>query len=86
MAKEKSAHLSIIGFSLALGITWGIVIILVGWISMITGKNLFVETMQSIHMGYVPTFIGAIIGGIWGFIYGFIIGVVFSFFYNLVKK
>lgn len=86
MAKEKSGPLCILGFSLALGITWGLLMIFAGWTGMFGWGHLFVKTMRSVYIGYTPTFFGGIIGGLWGFVYGFIIGAVFSFFYNLFRR
>ena len=86
MAKEKTAKLSICGLGLGLGIMWGISMIVAGWTSMFGWGNLFVNTMQSIYIGYEASFIGGIIGGLWGFVDGFIGGVLISFFYNVFRK
>ena len=86
MANENSAKLSVIGFAIAGGIYWGISMVFAGWTSTFGWGNAFVSTMNSIYIGYEPSFIGGIIGGIWGFADGFIAGALLAFFYNMFKK
>lgn len=85
MPKEKSAKLSVIGLAIAVGICWGLSMVVSGWAAIFNWANAFVEVMASIYIGFEPSFIGGIIGGIWGFADGFIAGAVVGFFYNRFK-
>jgi fluoride ion exporter CrcB/FEX len=84
MAKEKSMKLNVWAFGVALGSVWGIAMLVAGWTSIFGWGTLFVNTMSSVYLGYIPSFGGGIVGGIWGFVDGFIGGTVFAFFYNLI--
>ena len=84
MAKEKPMKLSVWSFGAALGILWAIMMLFAGWVSIFGWCTMFVSTMNSIYVGYVPSFGGGIVGAIWGFVDGFIGGVLLSFFYNLI--
>lgn len=86
MAKEKSAKFSVIGLGLGAGVTWGLYLLITGWTAIFGWGNLFVRTLESVYIGYEPSFIGGVIGGIWGFCCGFIYGVLIAFFYNLFRK
>ncbi len=77
---SKKFHLG--AFTLSLGVTWSIFILLAGWMAMFGWGPAFVKVMASIYIGYQPTFLGAVIGAIWGFFDGAIGGFVFAFFYN----
>jgi hypothetical protein len=67
----------------ALGITWGLGLLLVGWISSLTSYgNNFVSGLGSLYLGYSSSFFGAIIGAVWGFIDLFIAGYIVAWLYN----
>ncbi len=83
-AKEKPMKLCVWGFGIALGIVWAISMLIAGWISVWGWGTMFVSTMSSVYIGYVPSFGGGIVGAIWGFVDGFIGGVLFAFFYNMI--
>lgn len=78
----KKFHLG--AFTLGLGVTWSISILLAGWMAMFGWGPAFVKVMASIYIGYEPTFFGAVIGAIWGFLDGAIGGFVFAFLHNLL--
>lgn len=86
MSGEKTARLGVLGCAFALGITWGICILFVGWFSMLGWATPLVKIVGSAYIGYTASFFGAILGGIWGFFDGFIGGVIFSFLYNKLKR
>jgi len=69
--------------TLSIGITWGIGMLFMGWVSAFGWGDYFVDVMSSVYIGYEPSFIGGIIGGIWGFVDGAIGGFLISLFYNL---
>lgn len=83
MKESKHLKLSVLGLALALGVVWGLSVLLAGWFSITGWASQFVMGMSSMYVGYSSSFWGAIIGGIWGFIDGFIGGLVLAFFYNL---
>jgi len=70
---------------LGFGITWGIAILLTGWISMTGWGYHFVDVMSSIYTGYGPSFVGGIVGGIWGFFFGCLIGCGFAIVHNRLR-
>ena len=84
MAKEKNLTLSVWGFGIALGIVWAIMMLFAGWVSIWGWGTMFVNTMSSVYVGYIPSFGGGIVGAIWGFVDGFTGGVLLAFFYNLI--
>lgn len=72
-------------FGFALGIFWGVSLLLTGWLAMLTGwgEN-FVAAMKTLYVGYDINFWGSVIGGIWGFVDMFITGVILAWLYNVV--
>lgn len=69
-------------FALAIGLVWGIAVLLTGWIAMSGWGSEFVEVMSSIYTGYKATFVGGIVGGIWAFFVGALLGWGISFVHN----
>ena len=84
MATENHAPLSKCGFSLALGLVWGLALLITGWFSMCGWATAFMNAMSSVYVGYSASFFGALRGAIWGFVDGAIMGWVFAYFYNMV--
>jgi len=78
--------LNIKAFALGLGVSWSILVLLIGWTSIFGWGTKFVEMMSSIYIGFAPTFLGGIIGAIWGFFDGAIGGAVIAFVYNAIAK
>jgi len=71
---------------LGIGITWGLITIGAGISAMFGWAYDFVNVMDSVYIGYAPTFMGSIIGGIWAFVNGFVGGAIIASFYNLFRK
>ena len=72
---------------LALGILWGLSMILMGLIAMVCSwAQPFVDVVSVMYVGYAATIIGTLIGAFWGFIDGFIGGVIFAWLYNKFAK
>lgn len=77
-------HLNVLSFGLAIGITWGLGIFILGISAWLLDWGVgLVNVFGSLYFGYHPTFWGSILGAIWGFIDGFIGGIVIAWIYNL---
>lgn len=72
---------------LAVGLTWGLSILLVTWWLLIwnsTGNT--ISKLGGIFWGYTYSWFGGIVGFIWGFVFGFILGFLIASFYNIALK
>jgi uncharacterized membrane protein len=77
-------RLSPIALGLALGIIWGLSVLIMGLISTYYpyGKA-FVASLGTVYTGFAPTVRGSIIGGLIGFVDAFILGLILAWLYNL---
>ena len=81
-----SLELNARNLGLAAGIIWGLVCLIMAFVSQ-TGYGLgLVHGLSSIYIGYQPGLVGAILGAIYGFIDGFIFGFVTAAVYNYFGK
>ena len=81
-----SLELNARNLGLATGILWGVVFLVMAFVSQ-TGYGIgLVHGLSSIYIGYQPGFIGAILGAIYGFIDGFLFGFVVATIYNYFGK
>ncbi|HJO92796.1 MAG TPA: bacteriophage holin [Victivallales bacterium] len=78
--------ISVKGLALALGITWGLYMLFLGWVAGFGWGVELMEGMSSLYIGFSPSFIGGIIGAIWGFFDGAIAGILIAFIYNRVSR
>ena len=93
--------LSLFGLSMAIGITWFIVIIFVGIFAMIILKSgyggewhesvvnsvvVFRGLFGLAYPGWAMDYVGTFLAGLWGFVHGFITGFLIAFFYNIFSK
>ena len=93
--------LSLFGLGMAIGLTWMIAIISLGFFAMYMLKDgyasgwhenvinsvvLFREIFGLAYPGWGMDFIGTILAGLWGFVHGFIAGYLIAFFYNIFTK
>jgi hypothetical protein len=78
--------LNVKALAVALGASWAICVLFVGWASMFGWGTKFVDMMAAVYIGFAPTFLGAVIGAIWAFIDGAIGGAIIAFVYNVVAK
>ncbi|UCG35297.1 MAG: bacteriophage holin [Candidatus Omnitrophota bacterium] len=76
------AKLSIKGLALSFGISWSILMILLGIAAMFGWGEGMLACMSTLYIGYQATVFGIIIGAAWGFIDGAIFGAIVAFFYN----
>ena len=93
--------LSLFGLGMAIGLTWMIAIISIGFFAMYMLKDgyasgwhenvinsvvLFRGIFGLAYPGWGMDFIGTILAGLWGFVHGFIAGYLIAFFYNIFCK
>lgn len=78
--------LHIKSFTIACGITWGLAMLFLAWVSSFGWGIRDVSVISDLYLGYKPTFLGGIIGALWGFVDGAIGGFLLSYFYNLLLK
>src|SRR5262245_43082011 len=74
-------------FGLALGVVWGLSLLIAGLVAMATGWGQgFIDTMGTVYLGFQATVVGSIIGAAWAFIDLFIFGVIIASIYNLFLR
>jgi len=72
-------------FGLALGITWGGLIFILGILNMLFfWGNFLLRLMSMVYVGYRPTVLGNIFSSIWAFIYASLFGFVLACIYNKI--
>ena len=93
--------LSLFGLGMAIGLTWMIAIIFLGFFAMYMLKDgyasgwhenvinsvvIFRGIFNLAYPGWAMNFIGTILSGLWGFVHGFVAGFSIAFFYNIFGK
>lgn len=73
-----------IAFGLALGVTWGLSLLVMALVAMYTQHFTAIVSAigASMYEGYAATIQGAIIGGLWGLFDASIGGIVIAWLYN----
>ncbi len=85
--ENTKMKLGVASFGMALGVTWGLGMLLMGIVAWQTGWGLdFLNIMSSVYIGYAATLGGSIVGAIWGFFDALIAGIVIAFLYNLFNR
>lgn len=80
---HRHATLGVISLGLALGVSWAISVFLLAIVAAAFGWGVNIAvTIQSLYLGYGPTFVGAVTGAVWAFVHGLIGGVMIGWFYN----
>lgn len=74
--------LRVVPLAVAVGVTWALGILLLGWTGSFGWGTGIVDVMSSLYIGYGPSFVGGIIGGIWALVDGAICGAVIALIYN----
>ena len=72
--------------AIGVGISWGLCMLFLGWLSIFGWGRKLVEIISSVYIGFKPTLLGSIIGAIWGFIDGVIGGALIAIIYNFVVR
>lgn len=82
---KHSSHLKPMPLGLALGVFWGVVILLVGFLALYTehGKALVLNLTSFFHLGATSTVSGVLLAGLMAFIDAFVIGFIIAHLYNL---
>lgn len=81
--KLCSTRLSVCNLGAAVGITWGLMMFVVSFLTMLFGiGSPFVDIFSSIYWGFDATVIGSLVGFFWGLVFGYIFGALVAFFYN----
>ena len=93
--------LSLFGLGMAIGLTWMIAIISIGFFAMYMLKDgyasgwhenvinsvvIFRSVFGLVYPGWAMDIMGTILAGLWGFVHGFIAGYLIAFFYNIFGK
>lgn len=74
-------------FGMAVGLVWGLVVLLGTWWLLLWGAQGGVfSKISNFCLGYTFSWGGAIIGFLWSFVYGFIGGVLIAWFYEIFSK
>jgi len=81
------AKLSVCGLGIALGLTWGLAVLILGVLALYWKIGIaWVNVLSSIYVGFDVTLKGIIAGTLWATIDAFILGVVIALIYNLCVK
>jgi hypothetical protein len=78
--------LNVKALALALGVTWSLFVLCIGWAAGFGWGIRMVEVMSSVYIGYAPSFLGGIIGALWGFFDGAVGGLIVALVYNSIVK
>ena len=79
----NACRLSVFGFGMALGLTWGLSVLALGLMNHYLGLGATIVTgLGEFYIGYEASIIGSLIGAGWGFIDMFIGGVIIAWLYN----
>lgn len=84
---HKCGQLCVVGFGLALGITNGLYLLILGlvaWLSHFGTK--VVVAIGGFYAGYAPTLLGSFYGALWGFVDLFIAGIIIAWIYNFIYR
>lgn len=80
-------HLKPWALGLALGIIWGLCILLMGLMMHFeVVKTTLITNSGMYFLEYGPTIAGSLVGGLIGFVHGFIKGVLIAWLYNVFSK
>ena len=79
--------LNVKAFATALGLVWGLILLVVSWSSCMGWQHHTMEVLSSSYVGMEASFLGGVIAFFWGFAAGTLTGGALAYFYNrLVSK
>ena len=80
---QHHATLGVISFGLAVGVTWGLCVFVLGVVAALLGWGIPVAAaLASLYIGYGPTIIGAVAGAVWAVVSGTVVGLLVAWLYN----
>ncbi len=80
---EHHMTLGVVSFGLAIGLTWAILVFVLGLVAALLDWGVGIAiALSTLYVGYGPTFIGAIAGAVWAFVSGLVAGILIAWFYN----
>ena len=74
--------LDVKAFAKALGLVWGLILLIMSWCAAMGWQVGTVEVLKSSYVGMESTFVGGLIAFAWGFVAGFVSGYALAYFYN----
>lgn len=81
--KSKCGKASICNLGSALGLAWGLNLLVIALLSMCCGLGSpIVKMFTSLYVGYHASLLGSLIGLLWGFVHGFVTGGLLAAVYN----
>lgn len=84
MSTKTKGKIRPMALGLALGITWGLSVLLMGLLAFyFMYGTAFVTAMGALYVGYDATLMGSLMGGLIAFVDAFIGGVIVAWLYNL---
>jgi len=80
---EHHMTLGVVSFGLAIGLTWAILVFVLGLVAALLGWGLGIAiALSTLYVGFGPTLIGSITGAVWAFASGLVAGILIAWFYN----
>ncbi|NQV43373.1 MAG: bacteriophage holin [Rhodospirillales bacterium] len=80
---QQHATLGVISLGLAIGVTWGLFVFLLGIMATFFGWGApLALILSSVYVGFTPTVAGTVAGAVWGFAEGFVAGCMIAWLYN----
>ncbi|MDA1101961.1 MAG: bacteriophage holin [Proteobacteria bacterium] len=80
---QHHATLGVISLGLAIGVTWGFLVFILGIMATFFGWGApLALILSSVYVGFTPTVAGTMAGAVWGFAAGFISGIMIAWLYN----
>ena len=73
-------------FGVAIGVVWGVGVLLAGLMAMTGYGAIFVNALGSVYLGYGASIVGALIGAVWALIDGLVAGALIAWVYNRVAS
>lgn len=81
--KDNKQCLKPCAFGCALGLIWGLGMLLLGWLGWLFNCGLpMIHVFGSVYYGFSPSFWGGVLGGLWGAVDFFIFGALVAWVYN----
>jgi len=84
--KSKCGKLSACNLGSAIGLVWGLSMLLLGVLSIsFNYATPVLRLLSGLYLGFHPSLLGCLVGLAWGFIHGFIAGILIATIYNYCR-